>query len=266
MGTAIDTVVFTATNPGSGGAAATANTGDSLTVRNFPNTAFARLDGLVRQGATEGFIEVKSPRMHDAVRGLHYISAETPTVFLLPRNTGQPVFPADTLTVNLSGGTAEVDAGAWFAYYSDVTGIDTLVASWEAISGMVKNLTAIEVDVSAQATSGAWSDTVLTTTQNLLKANTYYALLGYITDTAALAIGLKGPETGNLRLCGPGPTSSFPTHDYFIRMSDMHKAAYIPIFNANNRGNLFCSTALVSTSATPKIELICAELDKSFTP
>src|SRR5690348_14643185 len=113
MGTAIDTVVFTASNPGSAGAAATANTGDSFTIRNFPNSAYARIDGVVRQGATEGFVGLKSPRMHDAVRGLQFITSETPSVFLLPRQTGQPVYPADTLTVSLSGGTAETDAGAF---------------------------------------------------------------------------------------------------------------------------------------------------------
>lgn len=260
MGVAIDTVVFSASNPGSAGAAATVNSGDSFTIRNMPDSAFARLDGLVRQGATEGFVEIKSPRMHDAVRGLHYISVETPTVFLLPRQTGQPVYAADTLTVTLSGGTAETDAGAWFAYYSDLKGEDAQIFDWQQLRPMVRNLTAIEVDVSAQGTSAGWSDTSLTTTQNLLKANKYYALLGYIVDQACIAVGIKGPETGNLRLCGPGPTSSFPTHDYFIRMNDLHQQPYIPVINSNNRANIFCSTALVSTSATPKVELILAEL------
>lgn len=263
---AIDAVVFDATNPGAAGAAATVNSGDSFTIRNIPDSANARIDAVVRQGATEGFVEIKSPRLHDAVRGLHFITSETPSVFLLPRMTGQPVYPADTLQVTLSGGTAEVDAGAFFTYYSDLPGVSAALYTWQQISGLVRNLKAIEVDVAAQATAAAWTDTVLTTTENLLKANTYYALLGYVVDVACLAVGIKGPETGNLRFCGPGPTQSFPTSDYFVRMSELHQQPYILAFNSNNRGNLYCSTALVSTASTPKVELIVAELDRSFQP
>lgn len=266
MGLAIDTVVFSANDPGTAGAAATANTGDSLTVRNFPNTAYARIDAIARQGATEGFVEIKSPRLHDAVRGLHVITVETPSVFLLPRQTGQPVYPADTLTVNISGGTNEVDAGAFFTYYSDLPGSNAHAFAWDALASQVVNLKSLEVDVSAQATSAGWSDTTLTTTENLLKADTWYALLGYEVDAACLAVGLKGPETGNYRYCGPGPTTSFPTHDYFIRMSQLHGQPYVIVFNANNRANLFCSTATVSTSATPKVVLNLAELARGFTP
>ena len=266
MGLAIDSVVFSLNDPGTAGGAATANTGDSLTIRNFPNSAYARIDAIARQGATEGFIELKSPRMHDAVRGLHVISVETPTVFLLPRQTGQPVYPADTMTVNISGGTNELDAGAFFTYYSDLPGVSAHCFTWDSLLSQVVNLKPLEVDVGSQATGAGWSDTTLTTTENLLKADTWYALLGYEVDAACLAVGIKGPETGNLRFCGPGSTSSFPTHDYFIQMSVLHKQPYVVVFNANNRANLFCSTATVSTSATPKVVLNLAELARGFTP
>ena len=269
MGLGIDTVVATATNPGAAPAAdnAAVNAGDSKAVRNFNlATAKARLDYVSRQGVTTGFVGIKSPRFHDVSRGFQIITTDTPAVQLMPPQTGQPVYGADTLQLTLSGGGAEVDAMCFGIYYTDIPGIAALLKSPADILPMIQNVKPIEVDVSAQATSGGWSDTALTTTENLLKANTWYAVLGYTVDTASLAVGLKGPETGNLRLCGPGPTTTFFTDQYFVYMSERHQAPYIPIFNSNNRANLFVSTALVSTAATPKVQLITGELAAGFAP
>lgn len=265
MGVAIDTVVFSATNPGAGGAAAAANAADTLGVRSFAASGKATLEFLARQGATEGFVEVKSPRMHDSTRGLHYITAETPSVVLMPRQTGQPVYSSDAFSVSLSGGGAEVDAGAFGIYYSDLDGSNARIYDWSQLAGSVEAIKPVEVDVAAQATSAGWTDTAINATENLLEANRFYALLGYVVDVACLVVGIKGPETGNYRLCGPGPTQSFPTSDYFLRMNDLHKKPYIPVISANNRANVFCSTALVSTAATPKVELIFALLTEGWT-
>lgn len=264
MGVAIDTVVFSATNPGPTVTAASANSGDSLSIRAFGSGAFARIDWISRQGATSGIVGLRSPRMHDNTRGLRFVESETPAVKLLPPVTGQQVYPADTLIAELTGGTAEVDAGAFGVFYSDLGGSSARLTTWDAISGVIANLVAVEVDVSAQATSAGWSDTGFTATEDLLKADTAYAVLGYTADTACLAIGIKGPETGNYRLCGPGPTATFDTADYFVVMSQKHGAPYIPVINANNRKNLSVCTALVSTAATPKIDLILAELAAGF--
>lgn len=266
MSIAIDTVAFTATNPGAAGAAAVVNPGDSFAIRAFASPAFGRIDWLSRQGATEGFVQVKSPRFHDAQRGLQLIESETPAVRLLPQDVGQPVYPADNLTVVLSGGTAEVDAGAFGVYYSDLGGGSSRYYQWGDISGSVVNLKPVEVDVAAQATSGAWTDTKINATEDNLKADVYYAVLGYTVDAAAIAVGIKGPETGNYRCCGPGSTLTIATDEYFVRMAERHGRPYIPVINANNRNNIFVSTALVSTAATPKVQLILAELAGSFSP
>lgn len=266
MGAAIDTIVFSATNPGAAGAAAAANAGDTLGCRNFSPGSSAYIDFLVRQGATAGFVEVKSPRMHDAVRGLHVISSETPSTRLFPPMASDPAYPGDTYTVTISGGAAEVDAGAFGIIYQDLPGVQARLYTWAQLTGSIEHIKPMEVDVAAQATSAGWSDTVITTTENLLEANRFYAVLGYTTDTAALVVGVKGAETGNLRICGPGPTLGFQTTDYFVRMSNDRQLPYIPVFNANNRAAYFVSTALVSTAATPKVELILALLKDGWTP
>jgi hypothetical protein len=266
MGLGIDTIVGSALNPGASGGAATMNTGDSATVRNFNQTSRARMDFVSRQGTVAGFVEIKSPRFHDVSRGLHWIFNESPAVQLMPPQTGQPVYGADSLTINISGGTSETDGFAAGIYYFDIPGIAAILHSPAEIIAAIVNIKPIEVDVTQGASVFAWVDTALTTTENLLKANTYYAILGYTTDTAALAVGVKGPETGNLRICGPGSTSTFFTDQYFIYMSNLHQNPYIPVFNANNRANLFVSIAGLATGGTTKVVLNAAELAAGFTP
>ena len=266
MGLAIDTVVGTASNPGATATALTMNTGDSATVRNFANTSKASLHFIARQGATAGIVGARSPRFADAVRGIRFTETETPSTRLLPPDVGQAVYPSDALILEVTGGTAETDAAAYGFYYDDLPGVAAVLKNLSDIAGSIANIKPVEVDVSAQGTSAAWSDTVITTTENYLKADTYYAVLGYTTDTAVLACGVKGPETGNLRICGPGPTTTFLTDDYFLRMADRHGKPYIPVFNANNRAGVFVSTALVSTSATPKVTLVLAELASAWRP
>jgi hypothetical protein len=264
MGLAIDSVVFTALNPGAAPAAGNAvvNAGDSAQIRNFTPTGTASIDVVSRQGATEGFVELRSPLFHDNVRGLHYITAETPTVLLMPQQVGQPARSADTLTITLAGGGAETDAGFMGVYYSDLPGAAAKLQSWANLSPLVQNIKPVEVDFTTTAL-GLWLDTVITTTENLLKADTWYALLGYITDVPVNAIGIKCPETANLRICGPGATSTFRTDEYFLLMDARHGRPYIPTFSANNRAAIFVSASAVAAAAT-KCTLILAELAKSY--
>lgn len=263
MGLAVDSIAFYVANAGAAPSAGnvTLYAGDSAQVRYFPPSGKAYLDVLARQGATEGYIELRSPLLHDNVRGLHFITTESPTVLLLPREIGQPMRSADTTTLTISGGTAETDSGFAGLYYTDLPGAQAKLHSSAEILPNVVNLKNIEIDFTVS--SNTWTDTVITTTENLLKADTSYALLGYVTDVAVLALGLKGPETANLRICGPGPTTTFPTDDYFVKMSDRHGRPYIPTFNANNRAALFVSCAAVGTPSV-KANLLCAELAAGF--
>ena len=264
MGLAIDTVGFSALNPGAAPAAGNAvvNGGDSFQIRNYAPSGSASIDVVARLGVTEGFVELRSPLFHDNVRGLHYITAETPTVLLMPQQVGQPARSADTLTVTLAGGGAETDAGMFSTYYTDLPGAAAKLQSWANLSALVQNIKPVEVDFTTTV-GGVWLDTVLTTTENLLKADTWYALLGYVTDVPVTAIGIKCPETANLRICGPGATTSFRTDEYFLLMDARHGRPYIPTFSANNRAAIFVSAMAVAAVAT-KATLILAELAKSF--
>lgn len=268
MGAAIDTVVAASTNPGAAPAADNAgvNAGDSKTVRNFNPSSRARLDFAARQGATAGFISIKSPRFHDVSRGLQWPLSETPSTRLMPAETGQPVYGADILQLTISGGAAETDAMALGIYYFDLPGVAALLKSPGDIYPYIVNIKPLQVTVTTSATAAGWVDTAINATENLLKANTYYAILGYEVDAAALAVGFKGVESGNLRLCGPGAISGLLLNNYFEYMSERHGNPYIPVFNANNRANDFVSLAAVATAATVNVTLNTAELAAGFTP
>jgi hypothetical protein len=268
FGVAIDTVAFGALNPGAAPAVdnAVVAPGDSKTVRNFAVTSRARLDFVCRQGATAGFVGIKSPRFHDVSRGLQWILSETPSTRLMPPETGQPVYGADVMQLTVSGGGAEVDGGALGIYYQDLPGSAALLKNPGDILPNVVNIKPTEVDCAVSAVANAWVDTAVNVTENLLKANTWYAVLGYETDTACGAAGVKGPETGNLRVCGPGAISGTILGDYFVWMSERHQAPYIPVFNANNRGNFFACINTIAVAGTIKLTLNLAELAASFTP
>lgn len=262
--TAIDTIVGTAANPSSTFTAVTFNTGDSGSVRSFPATNSARIERVMRGGATSGAVRVLSPRLHDNVRGITYTSAENPSIFLMPQVIGQTVYPQDTLTVQVTGGTAETELAVLSIYYENLPGSDARLHNWADIASMIQYIKPLEVDVTNSATIGAWTDTVITHTEDLLIANRDYAVLGYVTDTNQTAVGLKGTETGNLRICGPGTTASDDTSQFFVDWSNREGTPHIPVMNSANKGAIFVSTADAVASSTPKVQLVLALLTSNL--
>lgn len=261
---AIDTVYTFATNPGAGPAAAAAATGDSLAVRDFDKAASsAYLEQLIRRGATAGFARVRSPRLHDNTTGINAFSAEVVDTMSFPIEAQQELWPNDGLIVELSGGAAESDAAVLSIYYENLGGVNARLASWGDIKGNVKSYKSFQT--AAPAGANAWTDTVITTTENQLHADSDYAVLGYRSSASVAAVGVKGPDTGNLRICGPGSTTTLDTADWFVRNNRLSGLPYIPVLNANNRGSLAISAVDVAAVAGLVVTLFCAELDARFT-
>lgn len=264
MGLAIETVAGKAVNPSTTFTAATMATGDSLTVRSFAPTDRATLVHAVRKGTSTGAVRVRSPMFHDDVRGITFTTAESPAVFLMPQEVGQPLVSQDTLILELTGGTGETDVALLTTYYSNLLGQSARLVSWGDIAGMVKNIKPVVVAVTNSATIGAWQDTVITTTEDLLHANQDYAVLGYLSDTAFAGIGVRGQETGNLRNVGPGPNSTLDVTDYFVNMSMRYGGPCIPVFNSANKNSFYVSTVDSVASSTGNVQLILAELTRNL--
>jgi hypothetical protein len=266
MGLGIDTILANAVNPGAGGAAASvAASGDPTIIRAFQTPAKAYLDGITRMGTTLGFAQVVSPTLHDPVTGLRVTPGETPSVFALPGRDSQEMTTGDQLTLSLSGGAAETDVMALHLYYTDTGGVDGSFYLPGDIDGNIDNVKTQRVAVTSSATIGAWSDTLVGSTENLLVANRDYAVLGYMTNTALAVIGIRSSNTGNLRACGPGSTSEFPTTQYFAYMAEKTGRPYIPVFNQQNAGNTFVSVAAATASVAAVVTLVLAELKNRIT-
>lgn len=263
MGLCIDTVLVdvhnTSTNAAGLTAATVTNSGDSLSVRSF-GSGYARLESLFMQGSGTRMARISSPRFHDNVTGLTFQSAESPTEFLFPRDVAQPLYSSDLLGVSLDAAASSDTVAALLAYYSDLEGIDAHLMTWEQVKARMINLKTVQVAVTASATIGAWSDTVITATENQLKADYSYAVLGFETNAALCAMGIKGPSTGNLRVCAPGATSTLDITSYFIEMGLRQGTPHIPVFKANDRANTFLSVAANTANATANVYMILAQL------
>lgn len=264
MGTVLDTVLLDVHNAATsaiGLTAATAATGDSLSVRSFKPTAYARLESLaVHASAGPRLARVISPRMHDNVTGITYQPAELPAQFLFPREVGEPLYSSDTLVVQLDAAASSDTVATLLVYYSDIDGSGADLRNWGDIRGRIRHVKVMEVAVTNSATIGAWTDTKINTTEDQLHADAEYAVLGFQTSVALATMGIKGPSTSNYRICAPGATETLDLTEYFITMSEKHGTPHIPVFKANDRNNTFISTAAPTASATADVFAVLAEL------
>ena len=202
---------------------------------------------------------------HDDVRGIQFTPGSSPMQFLLPREIGQNLISQDTLALSMSGClAAETDVAVLSIYYSNLNGVSARLHSWGDISGNVKSIKPLEVDVAASATPGQWNDVVLTTTENLLHANTDYAVLGYVLDKGCAAVGIRGMETGNLRITGPGVVTQMDTSDFFVRMSELYGTPHIPVINSANSASTYVSLIEGTAATAHKVQLILAELSTNL--
>ena len=238
--------------------------GDSGGVRAFPDGSAAWLEGLSFSAAVlanVGDIRVRSPRFHDNQSGLSLKPGELQTAYSMPAQAAQRLYSADVLDISILGGAAaEFQELALFTYYDQLESINAVLTDWPTIKDNILSHKYFYT-VCGAAGANTWSDTVITTTDNQFHADHHYAVLGFDTDTALTAVGVKGAATGNLHCTGPGTTVEFPTSEYFVRMSDKHGKPHIPVFAANDRAAFYVSVVnRVAIAGTEKVTLICVEL------
>lgn len=259
MGLAQDAILTAATNP-STGANTVAAAGDSLAIRNFPSQNPAYVEGIIRMGTTAGYGQIRSPLLHDNVQGIRITPGESPSLFSLPAETQQTMNPQDTLIASVSGGAAEVDILIILMYYTNLGGASARFLNPGDLTGNILYAKPLQVAVTTSATAGTWTDTVITTSEDLLHANKDYAILGYTANVAVGFVGIKGIDTANLRVGGPGSTQEFPVSNYFVTMSLRTGRPHIPVFNSANKNSTYVSTTAATASVAAVIELNLVEL------
>lgn len=264
-GKAIDTVLCSAT-VGAASAFPTnlpaTGAGDSLTVRGTVGESKAHLMALITKSDAAGNeFRLTSPLLHDPNTGITLFPGDNPSMFAIPEYTSVLLNEQDTLTLQgQSGAAATITAGLVIAY-DDIRGTDADLYRWGDIRGDIKSLKAIQVGMGAIAV-GAWTDTLITNTENQLHANKSYAVLGYEVFPSTAILGVKGLATGNLRHCGPGFAQTLEISDYYITMSEHHNMPYIPVFQANDRQSFYISAAdsVARAANAVQVSLWVAEL------
>lgn len=263
-GKAVDSVLYFSTQAGASAfpTLLAVTPGDSTTIRGVVGESKVRMMALITESDAVGNkFRVTSPLLHDNVTGLTWVAPENPSQFLIPEYASVELNQLDTLTVNGQCGGATTITAVVVISYDDIRGTDADLYRWHDISGDIKYIKAVEVDLAAIAV-GAWTDTAITNTEDQLHANKSYAVLGYSVTPAVTAVGVKGLATGNLRMCGPGFPGTISLSDYFVEMSEYHQMPYIPVFQANDRRAFFvsaCNTAALGAGAA-KVSLVVAEL------
>lgn len=247
MGKALQVVSGRVTNPGATITVLTANTGDSFAVRNASVGSDIWLEEAWAQEATVGVMRIRSNLLHDNSQGIRLRVAQSAKP-LLPIWQEQPLQAQDLLTVELSGGAAETDVGAFLVYYSDLPGANARLATWEEIEARIVDTMGAELTMTSGATVGQYGGSqAVNANFDTFQRNRDYALLGYLVDTSVGVVGITGPDTGNIRVGGPGNVDPIVTRSWFCDLAKFSGRPHIPIINASN---IAATTAdLVHTAA-----------------
>lgn len=261
MGIAAQVVSGRVTNPGATITALTPDAGDSFTVPTFDQSARASIVRLWTENAAGGVLRIRSPRLHDVAQGIRLQIPAADQVQLIGGPEMQRLYPADPLIVESSGGAAEVDTLAYLMYYSDLPGIQAQLASWAEVQDRIANIVGVEVDLTSGGTAGDYGGSrALNQDFQNLKAGERYALLGYTCRTAFTTLGIRGPDTGNLRIGGPGSTNTWDTATWFIDVSNALGLPCIPIIQADNAGGTQVDLTDTATATARTVSLIFGEL------
>lgn len=261
MGAAFEIVSGRVSDPGAALTALTPNTGDSFTVRSFPEASKAHLANIWSENASGGVLSIHSPRLHDDVQGIRLQVPAAQTVQELPLHAWQELFPNDPLNVSMSGGAAEEDLLSYLVYYDNLGGINQALAMWAEVRPRIVNLMGLEVDLASGATAGDYGGTrAMNADFPQLKAGLTYAVLGYTCASAFGTLGIKGTDTGNLRVGGPGSTRTDITAGWFINLSEKLGKPCIPLIQADNAPNTNLDLTASDTATAHHVSLVLAQL------
>lgn len=263
MGLGIEVVAGRVVNPGAALTAVTADTNNTLTVRDAPDTSAIWLEDIWSQNATGGELRITSPRLHDNLQG---IRCQIPAGVIrgaFADEMRHRLYANDPLTVQLSGGGAETDVACLMVYYEDINGISQNLHTWEEIQPRIVEFMGHVVQVTGPTTAGDWSaGNTLNSFSSQQKADESYALLGYENATAVAAIGVQGADTGGLRIGGPGPLEPLETRDWFISLARNTGKPCIPVIKANNFASTLVSEVKATSGGTDSVTLWLARLTK----
>lgn len=261
MGAMLEVVTGRLLGPFAAFTALAPNTGDTFAVRDFNPPSQAFLIEAWASAASAGQARIHSPRMHDNSQGIRARWQAAQSSPLLPNVIQQPLYPNDVLVVEALDNVAEEQNVSMLMYYQDLPGSAARLFDWPTIDPRIRNILTVEVAVVSGAVLGDYSGAVtIASLTDLLKGGCDYAILGYDTDVACHTIGIRGPDTGNFRLGGPGTSQRIDTRGWFVRTSEDNGLPLIPVINSQNKGGTFIDIVAATAALTVNVDLVLAEL------
>lgn len=263
-GIALELVTGFVTAPSATLTAWTMASGNSLTVRNAPVDSMVRLLSAWALQQTVGYLRIRSPKMHDNVQGVRLRAPATNALPLLPLGASQRLYAQDVLTVEQSGSATggDIEQGSLLVYYDNLPGQDARLISASELLKRGVNEFSFENTISTGTAGGYSGEEAINAEYDLMKANTDYAIVGYITSVAAAALRWRGVDTANLGVGGPGNTANMHvTANWFVRLSQAFgDLRTIPVINSANKGGTLIDAAVDENGADPIVTTLCVEL------
>src|SRR5882672_5282103 len=242
MPAALDTVTSTGTAIGAALAATTINSGDSFTVKNAALSSDVWLLNFWVDAQLAGIVRIRSPKLHDntdAIRSRTRVNCLEP---LLPMGVPQRLVPQDTEIVELQGSVTggDIESVTQLIYYADLPGQAARFITSDQLKAKMKNFFGNRLAITVGSTAVYSGARAINADQDLLQANTDYAVLGMTTDLRVGALCLRGPDTGNLRVSCPGGADvqgAMKRYGAFFRdLAMFYGMALIPVINSANKG------------------------------
>lgn len=277
MGLALDSIVAQSPDLGTTGFVSLAPGGDStFTVRSYVDGSRAFIEDIwAANSATKSQLSIKSPRLHDQVRGIllafSNLIGTTANVKnpqqLMPGYVRQRIYSTDTLTIQASGADNDVVVAVLAIYYENLGGISARLARWAQVEALMVNEVGLLVQPLASSTAGlVGAGVALNSVDNRLKADTDYALLGATCDIPITGIFVNGSDTGNLDVPLPGSWDQAASATFFIDKAEQYGRPGIPIINSNNQGSTLVKVVNDVASSAPNVTLLFAQLGQKLDP
>lgn len=261
MGAAFETVVGFATAPGAAFTALTMSSGDALTVKNQDLAKKAQLIEAWAFNQVAGVLRIRSTKLHDNVQGIRFTVLANLVFHLITLGYQQRVYPQDPLIVELTGSAVggQIESAALMFFYEDLPGTAQRLASEQDIKTRGVNTLTVEIANNPGAAGGWSGQRAVNFSFDNFKANTDYAILGGAVDTRCAAVGVRGPDSGNLRWAFPGePSIRHVTLEWFVRLTYMLNMPMIPVFNSANKSttNVDVAQNQAAAAVTTTLEIV----------
>jgi hypothetical protein len=262
-GPGVELIAGFATAPAAVFTPLTMSGGTNRVVRNTDLTKQIRLLNTWTDVQGVGSWRIKSPKLHDNVQGIRLDTTVSDVVPMLPFNAWQRLYPQDELTLEITGSAVagDIESAALLIWYEDLPGANARLIGLDELARRSVNIFTTENTIATGTAGGFSGQEPITAEFDLWKANTDYALLGYLVDVECAAVRWIGADIANLGIGGPGnEILRQVTSEWFLRLTRQYGLPFIPVFNSANKDGILVDAMQDENGADVTLTSIFAEL------